>query len=83
MITKMSVLGQVIDPMFDKAMAERLVNLRADAAVQERVDVLADKCTEGTLTPAEQSEYDAYVDAFEVVTLMQAKARSVLSGRQE
>ena len=31
------------------------------------------------LTPAEQTEYDAYVEALDVIAILQAKARKVIS----
>ena len=58
--------------------ATRVVNLRADAPTQARVDELADKANEGQLSPAEQREYDRYLEAFHFVTILQAKARTFL-----
>ena len=40
---------------------EDLLSLRADAALQARIDELADRCDEGTLTPEEREEYETYV----------------------
>ena len=59
--------------------AQELAAMRATPEVQARIDELADKCTEGELTPEERAEYDAYVDAIDVISLLQAKARSVLA----
>ena len=36
---------------------------------------LAAKCNEGSLTPAERDEYEAYVQAGEMIAILQAKAR--------
>jgi hypothetical protein len=55
------------------------VKLRADEETQVRVRELAEKCNEGTLSPEERSEYEAYIMAAEVVAILQAKARSRLS----
>ncbi|HRI63687.1 MAG TPA: hypothetical protein PK156_05600 [Polyangium sp.] len=49
----------------------------ADEDTQARIDELADKCTEGTLTATERSEYESYVAAIDLVTILQAKARRV------
>ncbi len=59
--------------------AQELAAMRATPEVQARIDELADKCTEGELTPEERAEYDAYVDAIDVISILQAKARSVLA----
>ena len=55
-----------------------LVNLRADPAVQNRIDELADKCTEGTLSAVEQSEYETYMRAIDFIGVLQAQVRSLL-----
>ena len=52
-----------------------LLKLRADEALQARIDELADKCDEGTLTPDERAEYETYVRFGNFVAILQAKAR--------
>ena len=59
--------------------ARKLVELRADAATQQRVDELADKNTEGLLTAEEKEEYETYVRASTFVAILQAKARARLT----
>ncbi len=63
---------------FTPEVARRIVDLRADAQTQARLDELADKANEGKLSPEEESEYDNYLEAFHLVTILQAKARRVL-----
>lgn len=58
--------------------AKKVVSIRADAALQERVDELAEKANLAQLSAAEQAEYDGYLAAFHFVTLLQAKARRLL-----
>lgn len=41
--------------------AEALIGFRPDPELQERIDELAGKSTEGQLTEAEKSEYAGYV----------------------
>ena len=43
------------------------------------IEELATKCNEGELTEAERREYGAYVDAIDLIGLLQAKARVVLA----
>ena len=59
--------------------ASALVNLRADPEVEARIDELRRKAKEGTLTPAEDAEYKDFVEAVDIVSIMQAKARRFLS----
>ena len=76
------LLDRWLDPVGQALNAEaagRLPGLRADAAVQRRVEELADRNTEGLLTADERAEYEALVTAAEVVALLQAKARARLA----
>ena len=76
-----SALGRFVDPIasiLTPEVAERLVQLRADDEMQARLDELAEKCNEGQLTDKERREYDAYISAIDFVSLLQAKARSLL-----
>jgi hypothetical protein len=76
-----SALDRLLDPVgrcLTPEVARALVALRADAETQARIDELADKCTEGTLSPTERAEYEAYVAAIDFLTILQAKARGTL-----
>jgi hypothetical protein len=76
-----SVLETVLDPVvecFTPSVAEEIANLRANPRLQERLDVLADKSNEGSLTEAERTEYETYVKAIDFITILQAKARVIL-----
>jgi hypothetical protein len=61
------------------AVAQQIAVLRADPLTQARIDELATKCNEGDLTDAEQREYAAYVEALELIGLLQVKARAILA----
>ena len=57
-------LAKILDPVaqcFTPEVAKRVVELRADPAVQARIEELAEKCNEGIITPEEMAEYDAYI----------------------
>ena len=76
-------LSRIIDPIaecFTPEVAERVAALRADPDVQARIDELAEKCNEGTITPEETSEYDAYIRAMDMLAVLQKKAQSRISG---
>lgn len=77
-------LDRLLDPVTRCLTPEalhRLAGLRADADLQERLETLADKNTEGQLTPAEREEYETYVRAISVISILQAKARKLLAGQ--
>jgi hypothetical protein len=61
--------------------ARQIADLRPDFGTQARIDELAEKANEGTLSPVERSEYEGYVEAIDVVSIIQAKARKMLSAR--
>jgi len=74
-------LDRLLDPVgrsLSPEAARTLVNLRADRTFQTRLDELADKNTAGQLTPEELQEYDLYLSALSVLTVLQSKARLLL-----
>jgi len=58
--------------------AAKLADLRADDAMQDRIDYLADRSNEGLLTNEEREEYAGYLHAIDVIAVLQAKARALL-----
>lgn len=77
-----AVLDQLFDPVsqcFTPDVARRIAALRAASNVQSRIDELADKNSEGTLTPDERHTYETYVRAVNFIGMLQAKARAVLA----
>jgi hypothetical protein len=74
-------LAKILDPVaqcFTPEVAKRVAELRADPVVQARIEELAEKCNEGTITPEEMAEYDAYIQAMDVVAVLQKKARTLI-----
>ena len=65
--------------LLTRKQAEALAAYRGDDALRERIDVLADKCTEGELTLDERAEYEGYVRANNFIATLQARARKLLS----
>ncbi len=77
-----STLDLMLDPVsrcFDTESARKLLDLRIDPAVQERVDVLASKANEGLLTEAERAEYEACINTDDFISILKLKARRYLS----
>ena len=66
---------------FTPEVAERLVSLRPDAEVASRIEELADKANEGELSLEERAEYEDYIEAIDLIGILQARARTVLAKR--
>lgn len=67
-------IGKALTP--DAARA--ILAVRADDETQDRIDQLADRCTEGSLNPEERAEYQEFVSLFNLLALLQSRAQSVL-----
>jgi hypothetical protein len=77
-----SYLDLYLDPLteaFTPEVAQRIVNLRASQKVQARAAELAEKSNLGTLSAEEETEYKDFVDAVDIIGILQAKARKYLS----
>jgi hypothetical protein len=77
-----SYLDRLLDPLteaFTPKMASVILDLRADSELEAQIDVLRRKANEGTLTPAEDAEYKDFVEAVDLIAIMQAKARRFLA----
>lgn len=67
-------IGRVLTP----AAAQEILGIRVDDATQRRIDELADKCNEGVLTTDERAEYQEFVALFNILSVLQARARTIL-----
>jgi len=77
-----AVLDQVFEPVtqcLTPEVARRIAALRASPEVQERLDELADKSSEGTLTAEERADYEAWVRTINFLSVLQAKARKIVA----
>ena len=85
MSTETAVLDRFLEPVrqcLTPALARQLVNFRVVHQIQRRVDELAGKCNQGSLSPAEKSEYEAIVEEADLIALLQAKARAFLANAE-
>lgn len=76
-----TLLEKLIEPIANCLTVEsarKIVAIKADEAVQRRVDELAEKANLGSLTEREEAEYDGYLAVFHAITIMQSKARRLL-----
>jgi hypothetical protein len=78
----MSYLERLLNPLteaFTPKVASALLELRADSELEAHISELRRKANEGTLTPAEEAEYKDFVEAVDLISIMQAKARRFLA----
>lgn len=74
---------RVIDPVIDLLSSEQagqIANFHADAALQQRIEQLAEKANEGELTAEEQAEYEGYAHANRFLAVLQAGVRRRTAG---
>jgi hypothetical protein len=76
------VLDRLVGPLGDcltPESARRLLALKADPKLQAHVDDLAERHSQGLLTPEEQAEYGCYVSYGTFVAILKSKARQLLA----
>lgn len=59
---------------------EAVLSVQTDQSLRERIDELASKSTEGTLSPEEREEYAGYVRANKFVAVLRREAKKFKSG---
>ena len=74
-----AVLDELLDPLMDAESARRIADFRIAPSVQERVAVLASRANQGTLTSEEQAEYEALVNAADLIAILKLKAQRRLA----
>ncbi len=77
-----SYLDRLLDPLteaFTPKVASALLELRADSELEAHIDELRQKANDGTLTSAEDAEHKDFVEAVDLISIMQAKARRFLA----
>lgn len=68
-----SVLDRMLNSLtrcLDAESARRVLELGVDPSVQARVEILAERANEGLLTPEERAEYEAYINADDVTSVL-------------
>lgn len=78
-----TILGKLLEPVtgaLSPDMAKSLLEAKADSEVESRLAELRGKANEGELEDSEREEYESYVHAINLVSILQAKARQVVAG---
>jgi hypothetical protein len=82
MATVTDFLSTYIEPLAEDLtpqQAQKILAIKPTDELLARVVKLADKANEGTLTEYERAEYEYYVDVDDVIGILKAKARRLLS----
>ena len=77
-----AVLNRFLRPFTEcltPEVAQRIVNLQLDVQSQARLDELAAKANEGQLTDDERQEYEEFVEGIDLMGILKARARTVLT----
>ena len=80
-MTDKSAFEQLLRPLrrgLNTELAALLLRIQADDEVQARYEDLAERNTEGKLSPAEQNELASIVRANSLLTVLKAEARAFL-----
>ena len=75
-----AAVAKVLEPVLrglPPEVARQIAELQAVPELQARIDELANRCNAGQLTEDERAEYAGYVEAIDLVAILQAEARAV------
>lgn len=77
-----TTLDGLLDPLslcLDAESARRLLAMHPGQPVLDRMELLAGKANEGLLNEGERSEYEALINAADIIAILKKKARRQLS----
>ena len=81
--TPLDALLEPFSRCLDDASAQRVTEFHVDPAVQARIDDLADRANDGALSDDERTEYEAFINAADFITILKLKAaRQLKSNRR-
>jgi hypothetical protein len=75
----LDALFEPLSRCLDSESARRISEFRIDPGVQARVDLLAEKANQGELTDDERTEYEAFINASDFISILKLKARRQLN----
>jgi hypothetical protein len=76
-----TLIDELVDPLgqcLTPEVARRIVELRASANLEQRIQRLGEKCNDGQLTAEEKADYETIVRFIKFVSTLQSKARALL-----
>ena len=81
-MSNINYLDRMLQPVTEAMSAEfanKLISLRADEELLSHIEQLREKANQGSMTAEEEAEYREFVEAVNVISILQAKARRVLA----
>ena len=81
-ITQTTIINEMLEPLTEALTPESagaLASFKVSDSIQQRVDTLAEKSNEGTLSDEERCEYETFVKYGNVLSIIKAKAKAVLA----
>ena len=72
-----------VTDVFTPEFARKVADIRIDDDLQAHVDSLARKSNASTITESESAEYKALIDAADLISVLQLKARRFLAEPNE
>jgi hypothetical protein len=76
-----TLLDGLLDPLsrcLDAESARRVAEFHIDPAIQVRIDALAERANNGVLSEEETAEYEACINATDLISILRLKARRQL-----
>ena len=75
-----SILIQVLKPTMTHSIAKSILEVKPNEKIVSRLKELEVRAKEGSLAEGERDEYDAYLDASDIVATLQAVASDIVQG---
>lgn len=72
-----ALLDELLDPLaqcLDMESSRRIVQFGITPSFQQKVDVLAERANEGTLTDEERADYESLINATDFISILKQKA---------
>ena len=79
-----SILDQMLQPATDQMppdFARKLLDLRASPELLTRIENLRAKANSGEISHDDELEYKEFVEAVDIISLLQNKARKILASK--
>ncbi len=79
-----SILDLMLQPATDQMppdFARKLLDLRASPELLARIENLRAKANTGKISQEEELEYKEFVEAIDIISLLQSKARKILADK--
>ena len=74
------LLASFLDSLTTES-AEQLLRFQLAPDLRRRIDELASKATEGTLSESERAEYSDFVEGIDLIGILQGKAQQIVRSR--